>query len=177
MEQLLGPVRPENKKLFTTRSFFEIGPIGIYPFPIPHDAVEPVGFSFFCNAKKVTVATDIGHVNADLLKNLEGSGLVLLESNHDLAMLQNGSYPYYLKRRILSDNGHLSNKAAGEAAVCLATRGISHLILGHLSKENNHPELAYQCVAEALTDTGLKIGRDIRLSVAHRDKTGEAVCI
>jgi phosphoribosyl 1,2-cyclic phosphodiesterase len=177
MEHLLGPVRLDNQKTFITRSFLEVGEIGVQTFPIPHDAAEPVGFSFVGNGGKVTIATDIGHINDDLLKNLESSKLVLLESNHDVEMLRKGSYPYYLKRRILSDNGHLSNDAAAEAAVCLANKGTCRFILGHLSKENNLPKLAYDSVSQALFRSGIKTGDDIDLSVAYRDTVGKVVNI
>jgi phosphoribosyl 1,2-cyclic phosphodiesterase len=177
MEHLLGPIRLDNKKHFMTPNFFEVGSIGVQPFLIPHDAAEPVGLSFVANGKKVTIATDIGHITGDLLKNLEQSHLVLLESNHDVEMLQNGSYPYYLKRRILSDHGHLSNDAAGEAAVHLADKGTRRFVLGHLSKENNLPQLAYDSVSQALSRSGLKTGVDIHLAVAYRDLVGDAVNI
>jgi phosphoribosyl 1,2-cyclic phosphodiesterase len=177
MEHLLGPVRLDNQKHFTSQNPFEVGSIGVQPFLIPHDAAEPVGLSFVAGGKKVTIATDIGYLSGDLLKNMEQSHLVLLESNHDLEMLQNGSYPYYLKHRILSDHGHLSNDAAGEAAVYLANRGTCRIILGHLSKENNLPQLAYDSVAQALSRSGLKTGTDIHLAVAYRDLVGNAVNI
>lgn len=175
MGPAIGTVKPENRQLFPANTRFIIGDITVQPFAIPHDAVEPTGFSFFYQQQKVTVATDIGHINEELLRNLQHSDLILLESNHDLQMLQNGSYPYYLKRRILSDHGHLSNEAAGEVAVQLAASGTVRFILGHLSKENNLPELAYQTVLNALLKQGFQPGTDITLSVALRDQVGQVV--
>lgn len=175
MGAAIGTVKPENRQLFTVNTRFIIGDLTVQPFAIPHDAVEPTGFSFFYQEQKVTVATDIGHINEELLNNLKHSNLILLESNHDLQMLQNGPYPYYLKRRILSDRGHLSNEAAGEIAVQLAASGTARFILGHLSKENNLPELAYQTVLNALLKEGYKPGIDITISVALRDRVGQVI--
>ena len=97
-------------RTFRTGECFEIGDITVRSFPTPHDAAEPVGFNFECGNKKVTVATDIGHIHDELLANLEGSDLILIESNHDVQMLKVGRYPWPLKQRILGDSGHLCNE-------------------------------------------------------------------
>ena len=145
------------------------------PFPIPHDANEPVGYSFYASGKKVTIATDIGHISMDLLNNFTGSDLLLLESNHDVEMLKIGPYPWPLKKRIASEHGHLSNDAAGEVVAYLAQKGTKNFILGHLSKENNFPELAYQTVCNVLYEKCLKAGADIAVDVALRDHVGRVI--
>jgi phosphoribosyl 1,2-cyclic phosphodiesterase len=147
----------------------------VKPFTIPHDASEPVGFNFFTEKCKITTVTDIGHITNELLGHMDGSELILLESNHDLEMLRIGPYPWPLKKRIAGDNGHLSNEMAGKVAAYLAERGTRRFLLGHLSKENNFPQLAYQTVLNALTEKQIVVGSDITLDVALRDKVGEVI--
>ncbi|PNT90808.1 MBL fold metallo-hydrolase [Clostridium thermosuccinogenes] len=173
----IGPINADNMRCFTTGKEFEIGNLCIKPFPIPHDASEPVGFNFFAENKKVTTATDIGHITKEVLESLIRSDLVLLESNHDIEMLKVGPYPWPLKRRILGDRGHLSNEMAGKVAVHMAQRGTRKFLLGHLSKENNFPELAYQTVYNALSEQKIKVGSDVTLEVAMRDYTGSVITL
>ncbi|MEI6603302.1 MAG: MBL fold metallo-hydrolase [Clostridia bacterium] len=172
MIPLVGSVSPENIMIFKTGEHLQHGGIKIHPFSIPHDAAEPVGFNFFANGKKLTIATDIGHVNDEILGHVDGSDLILLESNHDLEMLRIGPYPYYLKRRIEGKHGHLSNDTASEIVVFLAERGTCRFILGHLSKENNFPELAYLTMQNKLQTKNLVIGKDIIVEIACRDSVG-----
>ncbi|MCX7922112.1 MAG: MBL fold metallo-hydrolase [Clostridia bacterium] len=175
MEREIGPVVAENRQYFDTGAEFEIGNVVVKPFAIPHDASEPVGFNFLFNGKKVTTATDIGHITKDLLNNFYMSDLILLESNHDIEMLKVGPYPWHLKKRILGERGHLSNEMAGKVIAHLAENGTRKFLLGHLSRENNFPELAYQTVYNALTEKKLCVGSDITLEVALRDRTSMVV--
>ncbi len=175
MEHMIGPVAECNKIRFSSYEPFQIGDISVTPFPIPHDANEPVGYSFGAAGRKVTIATDIGHISVDLLNCFKDSDLLLLESNHDLEMLKVGPYPWHLKRRIAGSHGHLSNDAAGEVIAYMAERGTKCFLLGHLSKENNFPELAYQTVSNALGEKSLQIGTDITLDVVHRDRVGKVI--
>ncbi len=145
-----------------------VGDIGITPFSIPHDAASPVGYNFFLEKRKVTLATDIGKMNDKIFMNLSGSEEILLESNYDIVMLQKGSYPYPLKQRILSETGHLSNKEAAAVCARLASLGTKRIVLGHLSKENNTPDLAYDICRMHIENCGLRVGEDIKLSVAPR---------
>lgn len=140
----------------------------VRPFRTPHDANESFGYTVeLPDGSRLAVATDMGCVTDEVLGSLVGCRMVLLESNHDVRMLQvNPNYPYPLKRRILSDRGHLSNEVCSETAVSLAESGTTHIILGHLSKQNNLPDLAYRCTLDALALAGLAEGRDFRLSVA-----------
>lgn len=175
MEQMIGSIPECNKVCFSSYAPFQIGDITVTPFPIPHDANDPVGYSFSASGKKVTVATDIGHVSLDLLSSFEDSDLLLLESNHDLEMLKVGRYPWHLKRRIAGDHGHLSNDAAGEVIAYMAQKGTKCFLLGHLSKENNFPELAYQTVCNALGEKSLHAGTDVMLDVVLRDHVGKVI--
>ena len=165
----LGKVSLENIKIFETGTEFEIENIKIKSFNIPHDAIEPVGFAFQMESIKIGLATDLGEFTQEAEESLKGSDFVLLESNHDIEMLKAGRYPYFLKRRILSEYGHLSNMAAGHAACELVNSGISTIMLGHLSKENNFPELAYETVKGIMKEKEIKIGWDVDLNLAPRN--------
>ncbi len=169
MRPKVGNICEKNVRVFETGSDFLIGDIDIMPFAIPHDAAEPVGYSFYAGQSKLSVATDLGTVKESWMKQIAHSDLVLLEANHDVEMLKAGRYPYELKRRILGNKGHLSNDAAGKAAAALVKRGVQAIVLGHLSGENNFPELAYQSVCCVLQEEGFEAGRDVMLSVANRD--------
>lgn len=170
MSSIVGEINDTNVKVFKTNEMFEIGDMAIKPFDIPHDAAEPVGFSFYIGTKKITTATDIGHVNDNLFGNLKNSDILLIESNHDIEMVKACRYPYYLKQRILGDRGHLSNEATGKLLCNLANYKLSKVLLGHLSKENNFPELCYKAVSNILESSNIKIGKDIKLEVALREK-------
>jgi len=175
MECQIGPISLNNKNFFNTGSEFEINDVCIRAFPIPHDASEPVGFSFYAENRKITLATDIGHVNRQLLNYFEMSDLLLLESNHDVEMLRVGPYPWWLKKRIMGDTGHLSNEMAGKTIAYMAEKGTKRFLLGHLSKENNFPELAYQTVYNALYEKKIEVGVDVMLDVVLRDKIGRVI--
>jgi len=175
MDGLIGCISMKNRAYFNTGYEFDIGDICIKAFPTPHDASEPVGFNFFTGNKKITLATDIGHMNKTLLGFFEESDLLLLESNHDIEMLKVGRYPWPLKQRILGKSGHLSNDMAGKVVAYMAGKGTRKFMLGHLSKENNFPELAYQTVCNALCEKKIDIGKEIILEVAHRDRAGKVI--
>jgi len=170
MEDKIGPIDSRNIRLFTTDQDFYIQDINIQPYGIPHDAVEPVGYCFFSGRKKISITTDLGHTNSKIINMVADSDLILLESNHDLEMLKVGSYPYHLKKRIMGKTGHLSNEDAGHALVQLVKRNVRHVLLGHLSQENNFPELAYRTVTGILAENGIEVGRDIRVDMTYREK-------
>ena len=136
---------------------FKIGTIEVHSFNIPHDAADPVGYSFVAEGEKYTLATDIGFMPDSLFCELCGSRQIILESNHDVEMLKCGSYPYYLKKRILSNRGHLSNADCAILAVRLAQAGTKNILLAHLSEENNDPAVAYDEVYSALGDPNLNL--------------------
>ncbi len=168
MSGQIGCVDESLIKIFDDNQSFEIGNIGVSPFSIPHDAACPVGYSFVRDNEKVSVATDIGELKKELFVALKGSNTVLLEANHDINMLEIGRYPLPLKRRIRGRLGHLSNDDAGKAAEFLVKLGTEKILLGHLSEENNYPELAMQTVMCVLKDAGIKIGTDVLMGVAGR---------
>lgn len=166
MSPQIGKIDDSLVNIFDSNASFEIGDIEVSPFSIPHDAAEPVGYSFFGEGSKVSVATDIGELKKDMLESIKGSYQVLLEANHDVNMLEIGKYPISLKRRIRGSLGHLSNDEAATAAEILVRTGTEHIILGHLSEENNYPHLAEQTVICALSEAGIQCGKDVSLKVA-----------
>lgn len=156
-----------NIRTFNLKESFEIGDLKINPFSIPHDAANPCGFNIYYNDNKISIATDLGHINSEILHNLENSSFILLESNYDPHILKCSPYPYHLKQRISGPNGHLSNDIAGKTITHLINTGLKQVMLGHLSKENNFPELAYKTVVETLLENNYDES-SIRLSVAKR---------
>lgn len=168
MADLIGKVKPENIKYFAVGEELEIEGIGIKSYSIPHDAADPVGFCFYEGNRKISIATDLGYFSDTVKENISGSDMVLLEANHDIEMLKVGRYPYFLKRRILSEHGHLSNEAAGHAVYELLQTGVREVLLGHLSKENNFPELAYETVKGILEEKKVRVNHDIGLELAPR---------
>ncbi len=149
---------------------FMIGDLEILPFSISHDAAQPVGYRINCGGRSVAVVTDLGHYGQYLVDRLQGLDTVLMESNHDVRMLQAGPYPYPLKQRILSDRGHLSNESCGRLLGEILHDHLNHIVLGHLSKENNMEELAYETVRLEITmgDNPYRAS-DFPIDVAKRD--------
>ena len=143
-------ISEKNIKLFNINEKFEIGDLKVKPFSIPHDAANPCGFNIFKDDKKISIATDIGHMTNGILKNLEDSIFIMLESNYDPEVLKYSKYPYQLKTRIAGPDGHLSNELAGKTISYLLNSGLKQAVLGHLSKQSNFPELAYKTVIDVL---------------------------
>ncbi len=164
----------KNQKLFNINKNFEINDLIINPFSIPHDAANPCGFNICKDKKKLSIATDIGHMTKDILTRLEGSNFLMLEANYDPDILKCCSYPYLLKTRIAGKNGHLSNEMAGKTVAYLLNTGLNNVVLGHLSKENNFPELAYKTVVDELISNHFDENK-LSLSVASREKPGKTI--
>ncbi len=162
----LGNIAPQNQR--NTEATMTFGDIQVEAFAIPHDAAEPVGYSFMKQDEKLTIATDMGEVTDSVLSHLVGSHTVIIEANHDVTMLQNGRYPYPLKKRIAGSKGHLSNEACGKLCVKLVESGTRALWLGHLSAENNKPSLAYDTVAAILQNASFTVGGSLALNVLPR---------
>ncbi len=141
----------------------------IRPFATSHDSRESLGFRITLpGGRRVAVATDTGVMTDTVRAALSGCDLVHIESNHDVRMLENGPYPYYLKRRILADTGHLSNDACAAELTALAQNGTTRFVLAHLSRENNLPEIAYMTAQAALCGAGMQENIDFLLQVAPR---------
>ena len=147
---------------------FTIGNLGIVAFSTPHDTSGSCGYCFSNGSHKAAIATDIGYMTPTIFEHLRGCEGILLEANYDKDMLWNGEYPYYLKKRIDGNYGHLCNDDCASTVVALCKAGTRHFILGHLSKENNLPQVAERTVVRALQDENLVRDRDFTLRIANR---------
>jgi phosphoribosyl 1,2-cyclic phosphodiesterase len=137
-------------EVFSAGRRFQIGDIEVTPFTIPHDAADPVGFTFRAEGVKVALTTDLGYMPASVCDQLRGCDILVLESNHDLEMLRVGPYPWSVKQRVMSRVGHLSNEALAEFFVNNYDGSASYIVLAHLSEQNNHPEIARSAAEKAL---------------------------
>lgn len=167
MPQVKEKINSDNIKMFENYNNISIGDLNISPFEIPHDAANPCGFNVFYNNNKISIATDLGHIDNNIIKRLENSSFILLESNYDPNVLKCSNYPYTLKQRIAGPKGHLSNDTAGNVILHLLHSGLKNAMLGHLSKENNFPELAYETVVNKLIENNYN-ENNFRLSIANR---------
>jgi len=156
---------------------FELGDITVSSFRTPHDAIESVGFRLVAGGSTLVYATDLGSLTDEVIDAASGADTALIEANHDKEMLKNGPYPPFLKRRILSARGHLSNNDCGKLAAKLALSGTRILQLSHLSCENNTPGLARKTVEAALCKHMIEIGRDVVLDVAPQFEPGKVYVV
>lgn len=155
MEKHLGKLAPEQRNIIETGEELHFGPLQVCSYPISHDAAEPVGYCFEEAGVKLSLATDLGYVSERVRKQIYDSDVLVLESNHDTEMLRMGKYPWSIKRRILSDVGHLSNVAAGEALPQLMTDRTKRVYLAHLSLDHNQMDLAMLTVNAILENNGM----------------------
>ena len=153
--------------------------LNIKPFRTSHDCADGRGYVITgCDGvTRAAIATDTGFVSPDLLSTITGCKLVYIESNHDVAMLRSGPYPYTLQKRILSNIGHLSNDACADALCALVNKGTTHVVLAHLSQENNTPHLAYDTSVTTLRDMGALENRDYLLKIAEPENTGGIITL
>lgn len=168
-EALLHPILPGQE--------FEIGDMTVHPISISHDAADPVAYLMRTDSQKIGVITDLGTYDDALVDKLQDLDILLLEANHDVRMLQTGSYPYPLKQRILGDQGHLSNVLSGQLLGRLLHDRFKAVVLGHLSKENNYAELAYETVRlEVSMGENPYKGDDFPIYVAKRSEASRMIC-
>jgi phosphoribosyl 1,2-cyclic phosphodiesterase len=144
------PVLPKSEHFSAGRGFC-VGDIEVMPFTIPHDAIDPVGFTFRAEGIKIGFATDLGYMPASVRNHLRGCSVLVMESNHDVEMLRSGPYPWSVKQRVMSRVGHLSNDALAEFFTSDYDGGAEYLVLAHLSEQNNHPEIARAAAEKALS--------------------------
>lgn len=172
----LGQIPEELLHIVKADEEFCVGDVVVNPMRISHDAADPVAYTFACGNKNMAVATDMGIYNDYIVNRLKGMDVILLESNHDVRMLQVGPYPYALKQRILSDSGHLSNENAGRLLCEIAHDNLARVYLGHLSKENNIPELAYETVRMEIEMGECEYhASDFEFKVAHPDEPTQGI--
>lgn len=143
---------PQLRKLevFSAGHSFQIADITVVPFTIPHDAADPVGFTFQAEGTKIAIVTDLGYMPASVRDQLRKCDVLMIESNHDLEKLRTGPYPWSVKQRVMSRVGHLSNEALAQFFVQYYDGGASYIVLAHISQENNHPEIALRAAEDAL---------------------------
>jgi phosphoribosyl 1,2-cyclic phosphodiesterase len=162
---------------FETGTFFQIRDLEIHPFAISHDARNPVGFRIANGKTAFGYCTDTGKVSQLIRHRLASCQALVLESNHDIEMLQNGNYPPYLKQRIRSSQGHLDNEEASSILKDLVSEKLQHVVLAHLSEENNDPQIAYGAAVSALGNNCDCRESNIRVSVANQYIAGELICL
>lgn len=173
MEKTIGKVKEENTKIFKTEEDFTLRDMDIRPLGIFHDANDPVGYIIYHKNRKICVVTDTGWVNDEMIDKIKGADLYLLESNHDVNMLKEGSYPWPLKQRILSTRGHLSNDDCARVLASILSGQGEIVLLAHLSQDNNDPRLAFETVRKSIENQGINTAKDITLGLSHRDRATE----
>ena len=155
---------------------FVLGELTIKPFALSHDAIEPTGYRIEKNEKAVAVVTDLGNYDKYIVENLKDVNALVLEANHDVHMVEVGPYPYPLKRRVLGEQGHLSNELSGRLLCDILHDDLGCVMLGHLSKENNYARLAYETVKlEVTMGDNPYHGEDLKMMVADRDQVSEII--
>lgn len=147
--------KPPQIETFQAGTSFAIGDIEVTSFTIPHDAMDPVGYTLKAEGVKIGIATDLGYLPESIHYHLRGANFLLLESNHDLDMLKVGPYPWSVKQRVMSRRGHLSNEVVSNFIRDSLDSSIATLVLGHLSEHNNHPEIVRLVAQQALASRGL----------------------
>jgi phosphoribosyl 1,2-cyclic phosphodiesterase len=159
-----GERRPARLEKFQAGASFRVGDIEVQSFGVPHDALDPVGFRFEAQGVRIGVVTDLGYIPDSVKFHLRRMDLLLLEANHDLDMLKVGPYPWAVKQRVMSRVGHLSNLGMSDYLLCDLDSSTARLVLGHLSEQNNHPEIVRLVATQALERRGL----ETRLSIASQ---------
>ncbi len=145
-------IKPQLERIefFHPGKSFTVGDVTVNPFTIPHDAVDPVGFTFRADGLKIGIVTDLGYMPRSVMDNIRGCDGLMIESNHDLEMLRGGPYPWQVKQRVMSRTGHLSNAALAQFFASDYDGSAAFLVLAHLSEVNNHPDLAQSAAEQAL---------------------------
>lgn len=151
----------------------QLGDFEIHSFEVPHDGSDNVGFYIQSGYVSFCIVTDVGHITQEVSDHISMANYLVLEANYDKSMLEMGPYPRYLKERIASETGHLSNEDCGKALMEFATPDLKHVWLCHLSEENNHPELARKTVDSILRSAGIIPGKDLLLDVLRRKTPSE----
>ncbi len=163
-----GPSEPR-LETFQAGARFPIGDIEVQSFSVPHDALDPVGFCFEAQGVRIGMATDLGYIPESVKYHLRRADLLLLESNHDLDMLKVGPYPWSVKQRVMSRVGHLSNLGMSDYLLSDLGSATAYVVLGHLSEQNNHPEIVRMIAMQSLEERGF----DTRLAIAAQHSPSE----
>lgn len=154
---------------------FHLAGFDIEAFPVSHDAPETIGFHISAGGKKITIATDLGHISSTVAPYITEANLLVIESNYDEEMLMNGGYPPYLKTRILSDHGHLGNHQTSVLLADILNDNLTHVCLAHLSKNNNTPEKALKTLQNTFLERGIKLNDKQQVLILNRNKPTEMI--
>ncbi len=168
---------PGTPQLIAAGNAFAVNDVVITPFATPHDTPDSVGYVLQQGAYRMALATDMGYMPPDVLSLLADIPVLFLESNYDEQLLSTGRYPPFLKKRIAGSLGHLSNYDCAQAALACVNRKLRSLVLMHLSKDNNRPELAFATTEALLNNHGVVVGQDVQLQVAPRSEPCEPVSL
>jgi len=163
-----GETRPR-LETFQAGASLQIGDVEVQSFSVPHDALDPVGFCFEAEGVRIGVATDLGYIPESIKFHLRRADLMLLEANHDLDMLKVGPYPWSVKQRVMSRVGHLSNLVMSDYLLEDFSSTTAHLVLGHISEQNNHPEIVRMIASQAIEQRCLST----RLTIAEQRRPSE----
>lgn len=167
------------EKLYSSKKYIEkgetvkVGDFTVTAFHVSHDATDCVGYTVEYQEKRFTFATDLGYVNEEVKAHAEMADYLLIESNYDEQMLRQGPYPVQLQERIIADTGHLSNDQCGKFLSGHYNKRTKHIFLCHLSRENNHPDIAYTTVQNYLEEGNVRVGEDVRLVTLERTEPSE----
>ncbi|MFM1539193.1 serpin family protein [Helcococcus bovis] len=175
MKDKIGKIDPKNINVFKSNTFFTFRDLDVQVVSTFHDAVDPVFFIFYQNNQKISILTDTGITSQLIVDSIRDSNILLLESNHDIEMLENGPYPIDLKYRIKGEYGHLSNDLASSIMKDIVNANGEKLILGHLSKTNNTPKTALESMKNELENIGIDVNKDIEIEVAEEFKSGKII--
>lgn len=171
LDRQIGEIAEANKRVMDTGSMQEFDTLKVESFGISHDAAEPVGYCFYEGEQKLSLATDLGYMSSKVKEKIMDSDALILETNHDIEMLRMGHYPWNIKRRILSDKGHLSNDAAGEGLCEVLGGKTKSVYMAHLSQNHNLMDLARLTVNNIVEDNGIHLeSRKVRLMDTYFDR-------
>ncbi|WP_058300579.1 MBL fold metallo-hydrolase [Gorillibacterium timonense] len=173
LDRLCGQIPEDNRQVMDTGSAVDFGSLKVESFGISHDAAEPVAYNFYSEDEKLSVATDLGYLSGKVKESVKDADVLVLESNHDVGMLRMGSYPWNIKRRILSDLGHLSNDAAGEGLCELVSGQTKRVYLAHLSRNHNMTDLARLTVGNIMEENGIFDNLPVKLKDTYFDRPTE----
>lgn len=160
MDRSVGEIAPDNRRVLDTGSVAEIHSLSVESYAISHDAAEPVGYCFYNGSEKLGLATDLGYMSDKVKAQLRDCDVLILEANHDIELLRMGRYPWNIKRRILSDIGHLSNETAAEGLYEILSSRLRRVYLAHLSRDHNMLDLARMTVSGVLEQYGVRCGEN-----------------
>jgi phosphoribosyl 1,2-cyclic phosphodiesterase len=169
VEEVLGASR----RVIEKETFFHIRDFKVTAFEVPHDSTDNVGYHIEFGNHTFTFATDVGHITETVSTYMSKANHLIIEANYDEEMLRDGSYPHFLKERVSSPTGHLSNREAAEFLATHYHPGLKDIWLCHLSRDNNHPDLAYKTVDIRLFSEGIRVGKDVTLTTLKRSTPSE----